>query len=97
MKRALRRHHQRVAKARRTQILLSHAACMPRDGRSAWQPKIWQSMGRLVMLEPGWWTHATVIQPARTETHRLEHRVLRGCDPDLLLWPDCKKPHDYYW
>ena len=42
-------------------------------------------------------THATVIQPARIKTHRLEHRILRGYDADLLLWPDCKRPHDYYW
>jgi hypothetical protein len=43
----LRRHHERVAKARRI-----------RRG-----PRIW--------------------------THRLEHRILRGCDADLILWPDC--------
>jgi len=53
---------------------------------SAWGPKIRHSMERIVMDEPGWWTHATVIQPARTETHRLEHRFLRGCDADLFLW-----------
>jgi hypothetical protein len=43
-------------------------------------------MERLAMDEPGWWTHATVIQPARTETHRLEHNFLRGCDADLFQW-----------
>jgi hypothetical protein len=94
MKRALRRHHERVAKARRIRILLSHGAWVPPQ---AWGPKIWHSMERLVMNEPGWWTRATVIQPARIKTHRLEHRILGGCDADLLLWPDCKRPHDYYW
>jgi hypothetical protein len=94
MKRALRRHHERVARARRIRILLSHGAWVPRH---AWRPKIWHSMARLVMNEPGWWTHETVIQPARIETHRLEHRILCACDADLLLWPDCKRPHDYYW
>jgi hypothetical protein len=54
-------------------------------------------MERLVMNEPGWWTHATVIQLARIKTHRFEHRILRGYDADVLLWPDCKRPHDYYW
>jgi hypothetical protein len=54
-------------------------------------------MERLLMREPGWWTHETIIQPARTETHRLEHRILRLGDADSLLWPDCKRPHDYYW
>jgi hypothetical protein len=34
---------------------------------------------------------------ARIKTHRFEHRILRGYDADLLLWPDCKRPHDYYW
>jgi hypothetical protein len=104
MKRALRRHHERVAKARRIRILRSHGAWVPRQewpydrlGCSAWEPRIWRSMERLVMNEPGWWTHATVIQPARIETHRLEHRILHGCDADSLLWPDCKRPHDYYW
>jgi hypothetical protein len=93
MKRALRRHHERVAKARRIRILLSHGAWV----QHAWAPKIWHSMERLVMNEPGWWTHATVIQPARIKTHGLEHLILRGCDTDLFLWPDCKRPHDYYW
>jgi DUF1016 N-terminal domain len=27
----------------------------------------------------------------------LEHAVERGRDPDSLRWPDCKRPHDYYW
>jgi len=91
MKRALRRHHERVAQARRIRILLSHGAWLH------WRPNIWHSMQRLVMNEPGWWTHATVIQPARIKTHRLEHGIVRGSDPDVLLWPDCKRPHDYYW
>ena len=94
MKRALRRHHERVANARRIRILRSHGAWV---SRRVWEPIIWRSMARLVMSEPGWWTHATVIQPARIKTHRLEHRIVRGCDAELLLWPDCKKPHDYYW
>lgn len=94
MKRALRRHHERVVKVRRVRILRSHGAWVP---RSVWEPKIRRSMERLLMSEPGWWTHATVIQPARIKTHRPEHDIVRGCDVDLLLWPDCKRPHDYYW
>jgi predicted nuclease of restriction endonuclease-like (RecB) superfamily len=34
---------------------------------------------------------------ARIRTRRLEHAVERGRDPDSLRWPDCKRPHDYYW
>ena len=84
----LRRHHGRVAKARRIQILLSHGILDPRHARGL---KLWKSMERIVMNEPGWCTHATLIQPARIETHRLEHRVVRGCDPDLIPWPGCKR------
>lgn len=103
MKRALRRHRQRVAKSRRIRILLAHGAWVTRHSwlhnqlRPAWEPKIWCSIGRLVMNEPGWWTHERVIQPARMANHRLLHQVLRGRDAESLLWPDCKKPHDYYW
>jgi hypothetical protein len=94
MKKSVRRYQQRVANARRVRILLRHGAWAP-PGHSG--PKIWQSLCRLVMNEPGWWVHDRVIVPARTETHRLEHEVKRGRDPESLLWPDCKRPHDYYW
>jgi hypothetical protein len=94
MKRSVRRHQQRLAKARRVRILLRHGAWTP---FSYWQPKIWLPLCRLVMSEPGWWVHERVISPARTKTHRLEREVKRGRDPDSLVWPDCKRPHDYYW
>ena len=67
MKRSVRRHQQRVAKARRVRILLRHGAWTP---FSYWQPKTWQPLCRLVMNEPGWWVHERVILPARTNTHR---------------------------
>ena len=94
MKRSVRRHQQRVANARRVRILLRHGAWTQ---SRYWEPKIWQPLCRVVMNEPGWWVHDRVIVPARTVTRRLEHEAGRGRDPDLLLWPDCKRPHDYYW
>ena len=94
MKRSVRRHQQRVAKARRVRILLRHGAWTP---FSYWEPKIWLPVCRQVMSEPGWWVHKRVILPARTKTHPLEREVKRGRDPDLLVWPDCKRPHDYHW
>ncbi len=94
MKRSVRRHQHRVAKARRVRILLGHGASA---SFSYWQPKIWQPLSRLIMNEPGWWVHERVILPARTKAHRLEREVKRGRDPDSLIWPDCKRPHDYYW
>jgi hypothetical protein len=94
MKRSVRRHQQRVSKARRIRILLRHGAwCQPRG----WEPKIWRSLCRLVMNEPGWWVHDRVIVPVRVATRSLEREVERGRDPDSLLWPDCKRPHEYYW
>ncbi len=50
-----------------------------------------------MMSEPGWWVHDRVIVPARTETRFLEQNIERGDDPESVVWPDCKKPHDYYW
>lgn len=94
MKRSVRRHQQRVAKARRVRILLRHGAWTP---FSYWEPKIWLPVCRLVMSEPGWLVHKRVILPARTKTHPLEREVKRGRDPDSLVWPDCKRPHDYHW
>ena len=94
MKRSVRRHQQRVANSRRVRILLRHGAWTQ---SRPWEPKIWQPLCRVVMNEPGWWVHDRVIVPARTVTRRLEHEVERGRDSDLLVWPDCKRPHDYYW
>jgi hypothetical protein len=94
MKRSVRRHQQRVANARRVRILLRHGAwAQPHR----WEPKIWQPLCRVVMNEPGWWVHEQVIVPARVVTRRLEREVERGRDPDSLVWPDCRKPHNYYW
>jgi hypothetical protein len=83
MKRSVRRHQQRLARARRVRILFSYGT--------------WTPLCRLLMNEPGWWVHDRVVAPARIRTHRLEHAVEQGRDPDALLWPDCKRPHDYYW
>ncbi|MDB6105160.1 MAG: hypothetical protein JWO52_5159 [Gammaproteobacteria bacterium] len=94
MKRSVRRYQQRVTNARRARILLRHGAWA---ASGHWEPKIWQPLCRVVMNEPGWWVHDRVVVPARTEARRLEHEVKRGRDPDSLLWPDCKRPHDYYW
>jgi hypothetical protein len=79
MRRSVRRHQQRVAKARRVRILIWHGAW---TSLSYWQTKIWQPLCRLVMSEPGWWVHERVILPARTKTRRLEREIKRGCDPD---------------
>jgi hypothetical protein len=99
MKRSIRRHQQRVAKLRHMQILVACGAWTPwRDsGDWLWRPKAWRQINRFAMKEPGWWVHEKVIRPARLETRRNEHGIERGLDPDAVLWPDCKRPHEYYW
>ena len=89
MKRSIRRHQQRVAKLRRMRILRVHC------GFGALKP--WGQLSRSVMNEPGWWRHERTIVPARIDTHRLEHAIVRGRDPDVVIWPDCQRPHPYYW
>jgi hypothetical protein len=93
MNRALRRHQQRMARFRRVRILIGHGFFRWRSGR---QQK-WKELSRLVMNEPGWWTHEMVIAPSRIESHRLERQIERGLEPDLFLWPDYRRPHIYYW
>ena len=46
---------------------------------------------------PSRWNHAMNIQPARAEANRKLDAVVRGVESDLLIWPDYKKPCEYYW
>lgn len=103
MNRSLRRHQQRVAKIRRIRILRSRGVFRPMNflGHTEpawrWPDKPWRPLCDLVMNEPGWWCHEHVVAPARIDTHRLEHAIECGRDPDTVLWPDCKRPYAYYW
>src|SRR5687767_13858451 len=99
MKRSIRRHQQYVAKLRRMQILIACAAWTPSRDAGDWllRPRPSCQINRLAMKEPGWWVHEKVIRPARLETRRNEHAIERGRDADAVLWPDCKRPHEYYW
>ena len=92
MKRALRRHQQAVAKARKIRIL-RHRWGWPWSGRR----KPWKQLGRLVMNEPGYWVHEFMIQPMRIHSNRQLRLIEKGYDPDLFQWRDGKKPHVYYW
>lgn len=46
---------------------------------------------------PSWWNIVFHTRPRRHKTRMMEHEVVKGCDPDGLLWPVEKKPHSYYW
>lgn len=46
---------------------------------------------------PRWHDILYHSRPPRRRTKALERRVLKGDDPDNLVWPDGRKPHEYYW
>lgn len=95
MNRALRRHHARRVCVRRNATLYYRHGDWFIERAKPWQ---WRNeMGRSLYRTPGWHRHEFEIQPARAETHRLEHHIVRGISPDLVLWPDYARPQDYYW
>lgn len=108
-KRALRRHQQWVAKLRHVRIIwASHSWPWTRTPlnsthevwlwRTEHRRKPWQQVSRCTMNgEPKHWQYAFNIRPSRTCQNRLVREVERGVDPDLLMWPDYRKPHVYYW
>lgn len=106
MKKAIRRHQQKVAKVRYQNILRA------RWGWPYWfviwhngEPEVhlyncmdkpWRTR-RQLMREPGHWEHEMEIQPARIRTNRMLRLVELGHDPDSLEWPDFKRPQIWYW
>jgi hypothetical protein len=46
---------------------------------------------------PAWWDREFHTRPHRANTRRLEKKVMKGADPDEVVWPLAKKPHNYYW
>lgn len=44
------------------------------------------------------WHHIIVNKrPSRRRTKAAERAALRTADPDILIWPLARKPHDDYW
>jgi hypothetical protein len=98
MKRALRRHWQRVARARYVRILKAHGAWRTLwEDEWLWAPKVWRAPRKLMMNEPGFWTHETIIRPSRIRSNQLLQKVYQGLDVEGMVWPDYRKPHLYYW
>ncbi len=101
MKRAIRRHQQRVAKFRRARIVCFHNSWTwwidTRNWRGERSNHQWQPVGRLVMNEPGRWIRQMMTRPARIRANQMLKLVENGRDPDLIQWPDNRKPHLYYW
>ena len=46
---------------------------------------------------PRYWDKVFHIRPARAQTRQLERDILNGFDPDGMVWPDGRRPHNYYW
>lgn len=47
---------------------------------------------------PKWWDLAFNTRPKRRENRVLEKKIIKGSDPDELVWPlGNHKPHTYYW
>lgn len=47
---------------------------------------------------PGWWVRTTMNRPRRRLNRHLCGLVVKGREPDALLWPvGGRKPHVYYW
>ena len=36
-------------------------------------------------------------RPTRRKSNALAFGILKGADPDDLVWTDGRKPHHYYW
>ena len=46
---------------------------------------------------PAWWDILHHSRPQRRRDMRCEKAVLNGADPDNIVWPLSRKPHQYYW
>lgn len=47
---------------------------------------------------PKYWDILRHRRPRRRRNRLLEHKVLRGADPDDMVWPlGNTRPHSYYW
>lgn len=95
MKRGIRRHQQNVARVRLVRVLWSFWGPESRAMEKPWRAV--NKFGAYMMRDPGWWTRERVLRPARIRSNCLIREVERGIDPDLLEWPDYRKPEIYYW
>ncbi len=98
MKRAIRRHHRKVAKIRKINIITRYGASYwGWHGDIWWANSWWKDYSRLCMNEPGWWIREFMTRPARIRSNQQLKLIENGRDPDQFQWPDGKKPHIYYW
>ena len=46
---------------------------------------------------PRHWDKVHHTRPRRARTRQCETAILRGADPDEVIWPEDRKPHIYYF
>jgi hypothetical protein len=46
---------------------------------------------------PGWWNRLYHTQPKRIAANRLCDAIVKGREPETVMWPAKKKPTHYYW
>ena len=46
---------------------------------------------------PRWYDKLHHTRPLRRAGKRMERDLLKGDDPDNLVWPLSRKPHHYFW
>ena len=46
---------------------------------------------------PRWHDKLFHTRPTRRKTKSMEQALLKGADPEGIVWPDGRKPHVYYW
>jgi hypothetical protein len=107
MNRSLRRHHDKVAKVHRLNVILANHSpwwkCVRiHDGiiRPLWEGReirIYRPVNKQIMLTPSSHHRERMHRPARIKANHFCHLVERGIDPDSIHWPDHKKPYVYYW
>lgn len=46
---------------------------------------------------PRWWDKVHHTRPTRRQSRALELIARKGEDSDGMVWPNGRKPHNYYW
>lgn len=52
---------------------------------------------RLYSSCPSGWNTYFHIRPNRRKTRHNLQMLIKGADPDAMVWPVARKPHIYFW
>ena len=78
--------------------MANHKRKRPRTkSRRSWDKHNGDDMRYWQCRWPAWWDIVFHTRPKRAQEREMEHRVMRGADPENLAWPVPKKPHNYFW